>query len=606
MIQGWSVTRYCAYIREIPLQSPMFAQLSLLAKTNFRAFRSKAGRNLRESKLLLFTLTLFLVGYLFAAYFGFSKGLEYLYRYVPGVGLLLLERVLYMLYFFFFIMLVFSNAVLIYSGLFRGKEMSWLLTLPLSQRSIFCWKLFESLLVSSWGLLILSAPLLLAFGHTFEVGMIFYARALAMFVPFLILPATLAAIVVVLLVRLWGTIGKLLLWSFAAWVVYRGVESWLVARALVVGPDATSSSTSAAIRQVLSHTEIAIHPLLPSSWMTGILLDWARGFQSNAGFFVLLLLSFTLMGGWFCVELLSRQTYRCWNSSMNRKAARSWRKSGRGMSEEKRQIVASKAIFGWNVMSILGVGRVNAAILRKDLREFTRDPSQWIACAVLFGLLFLYSFNLDNFAFDPKDPSWVALISVLNFLVSSLAVSTLCTRFIYPLFSLEGRRLWIVGLAPFPLTRIFWLKILLFAGSIAVITSSLMFISGTRLLLPWEVIFRFMGAICLVSFGLTSLSLGLGVLFPNYTEPNPSKIVAGFGGTLCLILNFLFIFLFITMFAAPIAVELVSKLRVFEKYSDQLNIFCNVGVVVLTGVTAGLPIILSIRRIKRLELLGKL
>jgi ABC-2 type transport system permease protein len=31
------------------------------------------------------------------------------------------------------------------------------------------------------------------------------------------------------------------------------------------------------------------------------------------------------------------------------------------------------------------------------------------------------------------------------------------------------------------------------------------------------------------------------VLFPNFKEGNPSKIVSGFGGTLCLVLSFLYI-----------------------------------------------------------------
>ncbi len=45
-------------------------------------------------------------------------------------------------------------------------------------------------------------------------------------------------------------------------------------------------------------------------------------------------------------------------------------------------------------------------------------------------------------------------------------------------------------------------------------------------------------AIC---FGLSGLSVGLGAVFPNFREDNPSKIVSGFGGTLNLILSLAFV-----------------------------------------------------------------
>jgi ABC-2 type transport system permease protein len=582
----------------------MFHQLILLIKTNFRAFRAKARKNYRESKLLLATLTLFLLCYLVVGYILFSKGLGHLYL-LPGVGLLLVERVLYMLYFFFFVMLVFSNAVLLYAGLFRGKETGWLLTLPVDQRAIFCWKVVESLIVSTWGLAILSAPMLLAFGHVLGAGPWFYVKAALAFVPYFILPATVAAGIVVLMVRLWRPFGKWLLWALGIYVVYRGIDSFMLARHLAVELD-PGTNASLAIEQVFGHTALTVHPLLPSTWMSEMILHWARGYEARGLFYSGLMLSYVALGVWLCVECFSRSTFKCWNTSQANRAANTWKKSGRANLSTPDEQVALNFKAHRNLWRWLGVGRVNAALLQKEAREFRRDPSQWIPSTVLFGLLFLYSFNIRYFAADPNDPFWVTLISFLNFGVSALAVSTLCTRFIYPLFSLEGRRLWISGLAPFPLSRVFWIKYGLFAGAIALITSFLMFLSGTSLMLPWSTIFRFMAAICLVSLGLTSLSLGLGVLFPNFNEPNPSKIVSGFGGTLCLILNFLFILLFLTCFILPTSLKMKGMGAAFEKYSDNLNIFCTAGLIGLAGVTTIIPIFLSLRRIKRLEMLSGL
>ena len=44
-----------------------------------------------------------------------------------------------------------------------------------------------------------------------------------------------------------------------------------------------------------------------------------------------------------------------------------------------------------------------------------------------------------------------------------------------------------------------------------------------------------------MTFSLNGLASGLGVLYPNFKESNPSKIVSGFGGTFCLVLSFIYI-----------------------------------------------------------------
>jgi hypothetical protein len=52
-----------------------------------------------------------------------------------------------------------------------------------------------------------------------------------------------------------------------------------------------------------------------------------------------------------------------------------------------------------------------------------------------------------------------------------------------------------------------------------------------------------------MTFTLNGLAVGLGTLYPNFKEDNPSKIVSGFGGTFCLVLSFLYILLTILLLA---------------------------------------------------------
>ena len=590
--------------RSIPPRPVTLAsQVNLLRRVHTRAFVTKTLGTLKNSKLMCLTIGLFLAAYLVVGYFMFQRGLGFVAG-VPGVGLLLLERVIYMVFFFFFTMLVFSNAVLLYSSIFRGKETAWLLTLPLDPRAVFCWKVVESFVVSSWGLAVLSAPLLLSIGRTFRAEPDFYLKCVLVYVPFMVLPATLAGVAVMLGVRFWGGVGKTLAWGLLAFSLYKmgaGIASARESAALASGMD-----LSAAMDQLLGHSAVMVNRLLPSAWMGDMILLWARGYGAHGWFYGLLLLSQSLMLGWICVAGVSRLCYSGWNLSQRRKATRTGRKRRTTAADGPLEFTGPLRLLKRTGL----IRRDSAALIIKDIREFIRDPAQWVPCAIVFTLLFVYAANLNRAAAaDIRQPKFRLVLTYLNFGVCCLTLSTLTTRFIFPMFSLEGRRLWILGLAPVGLAKVLRLKLGLFAGIIGTVTCLLMLLSGLRLGMgPLELTVYCVG-IVMMSLGLTTLSLGLGVLFPNFTDPSPARVVSGFGGTLCLILNFVYILLFMGAFIVPgfwriwyPPGSLDSRVAWYPWVLAGA-----VGVMaLLTAVCAGVPYFLSLKRMKRLELLGKL
>lgn len=589
--------------RSIPRTVTLASQVNLLRRVHTQAFVTKALGTLKHSKLMCLTIGLFLAAYLVVGYFMFQRGLGFVAG-VPGVGLLLLERVIYMVFFFFFTMLVFSNAVLLYSSIFRGKETAWLLTLPLDPRAVFCWKVVESFVVSSWGLAVLSAPLLLSIGRTFRAEPDFYLKCTLVYIPFMVLPATLAGVAVMLGVRFWGGVGKTLAWGLLAFSLYKmgaGIASARESAALASGMD-----LSVAMDQLLGHSAVMVNRLLPSAWMGDMVLLWARGYGAHGWFYGLLLLSQSLMLGWICVAGVSRLCYSGWNLSQRRKATRTGRKRQTTAADGPLEFTGPLRLLKRTGL----IRRDSAALIIKDIREFIRDPAQWVPCAIVFTLLFVYAANLNRAAAaDIQQPKFRLVLTYLNFGVCCLTLSTLTTRFIFPMFSLEGRRLWILGLAPVGLARVLRLKLGLFAGIIGTVTCLLMLLSGLRLGMgPLELTVYCVG-IVMMSLGLTTLSLGLGVLFPNFTDPSPARVVSGFGGTLCLILNFVYILLFMGAFIVP------GFWRIWYPPGNLDSrvawypwvLAGAVGVMaLLTAVCAGIPYFLSLKRMKRLELLGKL
>jgi ABC-2 type transport system permease protein len=160
---------------------------------------------------------------------------------------------------------------------------------------------------------------------------------------------------------------------------------------------------------------------------------------------------------------------------------------------------------------------------------------------MLFGLLGVYIINLRHFTQQLSSPFWINLVAYLNLSACALNLATLTTRFVYPQFSLEGRRLWIIGMAPLGLQRVVKVKYWLASIASLAVTLSLITLSCHLLKMSWDQIAFFGAIVTVMTFSLTGLSVGLGVLYPNMKDANPSKIVSGFGGTLCLVLSFLYI-----------------------------------------------------------------
>lgn len=544
------------------------------------------------------TLMGFMLGYLVIGYFLFSRGLTYIQR-LPGIGNLLTERIFYLMFFFFFVMLLFSNTIICYTMLFRSKETTWLMSLPIQHRTLFLWKTFESVVISSWGLIFISAPLLAAHGQLYDAPTSFYIKSFLVYLPFVTIPAALASILLLLIIRFTNkyVLSTIIVVSLGGLCYYAfGVYS----QQKELGK--AGLNVAVAMNQVLRHTNLSVHPLSPSTWMSDVLVLWSKGLNSRGYFFGLLIISYALMGMLVVWKGVSYFFYPAWNASVNRRALSSWRRKQR----RQKQLLSPETARLSRKLPIPGMRRSTRALIAKDFLIFWRDPAQWVQFVIIFGLLFLYILNLRNMGYDYKDEFWSTVIAHLNLGVCSLALSTLTTRFVFPQFSLEGRRLWILGLAPFDLSKVVMQKFWMSWFVTGTLTMGLIALSGIILELPAQNILLFSMAIALMSVGLTALAVGLGTLFPNLRETNPAKIVSGFGGTLCLILSFVYIIAFIGILSIPSFVRLSKKgfFSTLDLGHTQTAAF--MGVVGLTlGITL-IPLFFATRRVKKLEILGNL
>ena len=248
------------------------------------------------------------------------------------------------------------------------------------------------------------------------------------------------------------------------------------------------------------------------------------------------------------------------------------------------------------------------AVLLKDIRMFWRDTAQWGQSLILFGILGVYILNLRFFTEQFTSlftggrfggDYFFKLVSFMILAACALNLATLTTRFVYPQFSLEGKRLWIVGLSPLGLSRVVKVKFVLASAISLLISLPLIWFSCRMLQLPLGQVVFFMGTISIMAVALNGLAVGMGVMYPNLKEDNPSKIVAGFGGTFCLVLSFVYIGLAVMLLGA--GSPFGSPWQVFGRHPMEIRmIYLGMFLVFSTIVGLG-PLSYALNRVKKFE-----
>jgi ABC-2 type transport system permease protein len=194
-----------------------------------------------------------------------------------------------------------------------------------------------------------------------------------------------------------------------------------------------------------------------------------------------------------------------------------------------------------------------ALLAAKDLRLFLRDPAQLLQFTLFFAILAFYLLLLPRVgkAFH-YDALWRPAVSLLNLTAVAMALATFTGRFVYPMLSLEGKRLWVLVLAPWPRERVVTAK---FAFALLVgmpVSVTLVVLSGVMLeLSPGLVAYQAATIVCMV-VGFSCGALGLGARLADYDEDDSAKLVAGYGGTINLMASLLFTGLLMAGAAFPL------------------------------------------------------
>ncbi len=554
--------------------------LVALAVMKRAEIRNRFRNQSRFKILVLLAFALFLWAGLYQF---FLHGMEFLYNITRDYYF---EDMIWTMFFLFFfalmVLLVFSNGIISYSSFFRSRETGFLHTLPVRVESLFLYKSTESFAFSSWAFLFFGTPLVAAYGVLFEAPWHFYPVSLIFCAVFLVVPATVGSMAAMGITAFFPRSKRGVLVGLGV-VVVAGLM-FLGWRILALR--AATEGDLQLVSEILDSIGFTRNPLFPSYWVAKGVLSWSQGEYGTALFFLGLI---SVTGIFFTTVascLSSRLIHRGWFLSQ-------------GRSSRKRP--SDRTILDRLVIPVLFfVPKTVRWIVVKDIKSLVRDPVQWSQFLIFFGLLALYFFNLRTFQYDDRSLFWKNLIAQLNLLATSLTLATFSTRFIFPQLSLEGRRFWVIGTAPMSRDHILYGKLALCFVITVGVSEVLIAVSSIMLGTPLSLAILHGVALLGICFGLSGLSVGLGALYPDFGEDNPSKIVSGFGGTLNLVLSLSFVVVVLMIQAVPCFFFFGKGVLSPLEFRTWVGLAL-VGIAIVSLATGWIPVRLGLKKFRALD-----
>lgn len=502
-----------------------------------------------------------------------------------SLGDLVMSRLLSTFSLTVFVLLIFSNVLVAYAVLFRSREMTLLVHSPLPTATLFLGRFVECVSFSSWATAFLGAPVLIAYGVETKAPLLFYLALIPFYIPFVVIPAAIGTVLCLLLVRAVSRLRHRLVTVgfFAAAPV---VALFAAFRDRFELPDLSNPSGVQAIIDLLGRSQ---NPFLPSQWLSSGILAAATGDFAEAFFQLFLLVSNAALALLLATLVAERVFYGAWSALLAAEEQR----------PEKSQNGASLRLLETLFRPLPEPYR---SLVIKDVRSFWREPSQWSQFVIFFGILAVYLANLggdQRVALDPE--TWQAWGTLLNLGAALLILASLTTRFVYPMISLEGRRIWILGMAPLSRRTIVWQKFWLSVVATSIFTVGLSILSAVKLELAPIAFALSVAAVGAATLALSGLAVGLGSLYPDFQDDNPSRIVSGMGGTL----NFLLSMLYVVLTTAALGVVLLWHRLEAQLGGDafpQVVAAAALWILGLTAVTCWLPLRLGIQHLEQLEI----
>lgn len=547
--------------------------LCLLAP-RWLGFRNKFKRDKGSTGKALGALLL-IIGLWAVIYVVFYKSLVY-FSGEEMFGAIAATKLLSMILMTFVFVAIISNIISTFSTFYLAEDLEIIISGPTPPHQVYTARFIETLAESSWMVLLFGFPVFAAYGTVFSTGPFFYVISLLGFVSLLIIATAIAILLVLVLVRTFPVRRLRDLFVLVGIIIFIGF--YLLFR-MVRPEEFLNPEGFASVMDYLSIMSEPASSILPTTWLMFSLKPYITGFgHENVYFWMGLLVLgaiaiFRLVG-----HIHELGHFYGYSKAMESKGAR--------LSKSRIMEMISRFL-----VKILEPQ--TARLVIKEIMLMARDWGRLSQLLLLLALIVVYLYNfsvlpsLDSpaLAFFFKNTMAFINIGLAGFVLSSLGV-----RFLFPAISGEGRAFWILKKGPIELRKVLWVKFFFYL--IPMMILGLLLVIMTNKLLGLNLFMSIVSTVTIgvLTAGLTSLSLGMGVVHADFKEVDPNRAVTGFGGLLTMIYGGLAVAGVILLEAYPVYLVLRRQFFGGELQASHYGI-----IILCFSIALGLALFLIIR-----------
>ena len=523
------------------------------------------------------------VGFLFWAFvFGVLYRLLTYFRGVEEIGQLLAGKLLGLILLGFTSILLLSNVITALSSFFLAKDLDMLVSAPVDWLRLYGAKLLETVVASSWMVLLVSVPMFTAYGLVYDGGWLFPLLVVALMVPLFVIPAVVGSALTLTLVNIFPARRTRDILSVIAVLTAGGIVLLfrLIRPERLARPEGFRS-----LVDFIAVLRTPTSPLLPSEWVQKATMGFLNG---EPDWLAVYLLWTTAAAAVVLGALLHRWLYLTGFSKAQESAQRFVRSGG------------ALASLGRAVLSPFGVLR--RELVLKELRLFFRDTTQWSQLILLAVLVVVYVFNIKYLPLRGEGITFflVNVVPFLNLVLAGFVLASIAARFIFPGVSLEGRTLWLLRSSPMHVRDLLWAKF--WVGTLPLLLLAVAIVGVTDYLLQVSefMFFVSVASIVLLTFALSGLAIGFGTMFPQFETENAAQIPTSFGGLLYMMASVAVIGGVVILEARPVYGYLSAK--AFGTAADPTEMVLGFGAAALLCIAATVvPIRMALTRLEAVE-----
>jgi ABC-2 type transport system permease protein len=488
------------------------------------------------------------------------------FQTIGEFGPALTQRLLILIFGVLLGILLLSSTIAALQTFYLASDVSLLLATPVGFRRLHHARFVETLVASSWMVLIFGLPVFLGYGWVYDAGPRYYLGLSAVLGTFVVIPAALGVLVATALVLVFPARG-------ARDTLAVGIGLVVAAAVVVVrmlDPERLAHESGLmGFAGFLAGFGSTGSPYWPTTWAAEALVPLLGARDGEPGFNIALLASTAAMLVAVNAAIVERVYLKAWSKAQ----------VGRVRAGE-----TERPLGRWLERLAAPLPRLARLLVVKDVTVFIRDASQWSQLLLLGAVVAIYVYNFQALPIDGDGflaERMRAMAIVLNLGLGAFVTISVAVRFVFPMVSLEGRAWWILRTAPVSLERIWWTKFWIGFAPLSVFAVCLVMLTNRILSVPVLPAAIIAGLLVGLVAAICAMGLAFGALHPKLDTGNAAQIATGFGAMTYMAAALGLTFVVVAMAAWPI-----GHLLWLERYALPLSSRALVGVT--TGVALAL------------------